>query len=556
MDRYVAIKELLHGAARLSPEEWQDYQVRFKKEVHTVSQFSHPNVVSAYALESDAEDNIYLILEYVDGGSLKHLLEAHAPLDVDRAIGIAIDLCNAVEAIYRQDIVHRDIKPGNILVTRDGTAKLTDFGVAQVGHETRRTQEAIGHPGTPAYKSPEQATSTGYLDQRSDLYSLGLVLYEMLTGQLYVRNRVPPSHYNGDVPSALSAIVMKALDENPADRYQSAPELRRDLESVREQRTWGQLRIVASRLSRGQVAAIAGVSLFLVLIAGFMRAKPTASAVVKIMSVTATPPLPEVTRVLGTTPRSAEIPAVGTGTPTATATSTAAAPSEDIYEPDEVIPAPIAVGETQARSFNPQGDIDRATFRVKGGHSYLVTTSNLGEGVDTRLEVLVDGQKLLSDDASPGTLASQVTFAALKDGMAVVTVFNDGQFGPARVYELTVIEVQPTMTATFLPTATLTPIPSATGPTRTPLPMVTRYTTTPTRTQTQTGTVTLTRTPTQTSTITPTITPTSTATLSPTPSLTRTRTVSPTITQTPRPTYTPTPRRSPLPSKTTSPPVK
>ena len=107
-------------------------------------------------------------------------------------IQLGLDISSAIEAIYRRDIVHRDVKPGNILLTEDGSAKLTDFGVAQLGHETRRTQTARGHPGTPAYKSPEQANYTGYLDERSDLYSLGLVMYEMLTGRLYVRNLVPP----------------------------------------------------------------------------------------------------------------------------------------------------------------------------------------------------------------------------------------------------------------------------------------------------------------------------------------------------------------------------
>ncbi|MBC7262212.1 MAG: serine/threonine protein kinase, partial [Chloroflexi bacterium] len=191
MDRQVAIKELLHESAEVSPEDYEDYKRRFRKEAQVVSKFSHPNVVTAYSLESDDEGDLYLVLEYVDGGSLKNLL-AQGPLEPARAVAIALDLCEAIDAIWKWDIVHRDIKPSNILLTKEGQAKLTDFGVAQVGHETRRTQEARAHPGTPAYKSPEQASSTGYLDQRSDLYALGLVLYEMLTGQLYLRNRVPP----------------------------------------------------------------------------------------------------------------------------------------------------------------------------------------------------------------------------------------------------------------------------------------------------------------------------------------------------------------------------
>ncbi|MBM3190980.1 MAG: serine/threonine protein kinase, partial [Chloroflexi bacterium] len=511
---------------------------RFRKEVHTVSQFSHPNVVGAYALESDARDNIYLVLEYVDGGSLKQLLEARPRLDIEQAVKIAIDICNAVEAIYQRDIVHRDIKPNNILLTREGTAKLTDFGVAQVGHDTRRTQEAIAHPGTPAYKSPEQATTTGYLDQRSDLYALGLVLYEMLAGRLFVHSRSSPRHHNRDVPEALNAIVMKALEERPEDRYQTAAEMRRDLECVLKQDAWGQLRIVAAKMPRSHMLAVAGVALLLVLLPGLAKVKPVESAA-ELARAIGTPPPPLITPLTTPTPQ-----IVATteqlAMPTPVGTDTPAPPFEDVYEPDDTMPAPITVGETQLRSFNPQGDVDRVTFRVRAGYSYLIITSNLSEGVDTRLEVLVDGQNLTSDDAEPGTLASQVTFTAVQDGTVVVAVFNDDQYGPTRTYELSVIELQPTATATLLPTPTLTPLVSPTGPTRTPLPPL--VTSTPTQTLTRT----ITPTPTVTVTLTPTHSPTPTITRTPTVSPTRTLTC--TITLTPLPSNTPVPLRSPLPS--------
>lgn len=544
MGRYVAIKELPYSASKSSPEEWQKYQVRFRREVHAVSQFSHPNVVSAYALESDAQDNIYLVLEYVDGGSLKQLLEAQGRLDVEQAVKIAIDICNAIEAIYQRDIVHRDIKPNNILLTREGTAKLTDFGVAQVGHETRRTQEAVGHPGTPAYKSPEQATTTGYLDQRSDLYSLGLVLYEMLTGHLYAHSRLPPRHHNRDIPDALNAIVMKALEEKPEDRYQTAAEMRRDLECVLRQDTWGQLRIVASKMPRAQVAATVGILLLLVLSPWFFRVRPPEPIALASQGATDTLPPPLITPLATRTPQGAQ--PEGSLTPGLAPTGTPVAPFEDVYEPDDTMPVPIAVGETQLRSFNPQDDIDRVTFRVRAGRSYLVATSNLSPGVDTRLEVLIDGQRLINEDAAPGTLASQLTFTAAQDGTAVVTVFNAGQYGPTRTYELSVLEVPPSPTATFLPTPTLTPLLSPTGPTRTPLPMLGTATPTTTATPTWTQTPTVTFTPTTSATPTMTLTPT----------VSRTPTSSPTVTQTPLPSSTPTPWRSPLPRKTTSPPVK
>jgi eukaryotic-like serine/threonine-protein kinase len=603
MDRQVAIKELLHDATSVSPEDWERYKSRFQREAQVVSQFAHHNVVAAYALETDDAGDMYLVLEYVDGGSLKQLLEKEAPLDVSRALGIAIDLAQAIETLDKHDIVHRDIKPSNILVDHDGVAKLTDFGIAQVGHETRRTQDAVAHPGTPAYKSPEQATTTGYLDQRSDIYALGLVLYEMLTGYLYVRNHLPPRHYNSSIPPALDDIVMKCLEENPGDRYQVARDLRADLENVRDQSVWGQLRIVLRGLRSRPAAVLAGVLVLLVLAVGAYRfvgtalrilaapefassstagerevtltPTPTLLAVIPMVSetarvetVTGTPspssvPLAstEAATVLANTTVTATFPL--TGTPQATPVCS------DLYEPDEKSPVAIAVGETQHHSFCPEGDLDRITFRVKAGRNYVVTTSNLADGVDTNIEVLVNGESYSNDNASPGTLASQVTFSAAEDGMAVVTITSLGRNGPDAVYDVSVFEALPTAT----PTDNLTLTAEATTtvhPTFTPRPTFTpqetstyEATLTETPTETPTGptltpsvTPSLTPTPSFTPTITPTRTTTPTRTITPTPSDTPTITLTLTPSDTPRPTLTPTPARTRLPVKTIVPPSK
>jgi len=416
MGRQVAIKELLRDVAAQDDARWQDFQARFRREAQTVGQFEHPNVVGAHALESDADGNLYLVLEYVDGGSLEDLLADGDPLPVERALNIAIDICRAIEAIYRRDIVHRDINPSNILLTRapapEGpVAKLTDFGIAQVGHETRRTQETLAHPGTPAFMSPEQATSTGYLDQRSDLYSLGLVLYEMLTGETYLRNQVAPRERNPRVPAALDAVVLRALRERPIERYQSASALRRDLERVRDQRLLGQLGIMLQTIKPRQIAALTGLLLVAVIVYGGVRLSRAlaqiGATVTPVVTLTAAPP--------GT-------PTLGPDAATVTLTPLPAAPSAtptlggaDPYEPDDQASAPISIGEVQTRAFDPQGDVDRVAFRVKAGRMYLVTTSNLAIGVDTRLEVQVDGQLLANDDMSPGTLASQVLFSAPAD---------------------------------------------------------------------------------------------------------------------------------------------
>jgi serine/threonine protein kinase len=154
MERKVAIKELLRPSGEASADEWQSYQLRFRREAQLLSRFANEHVVTAYALETTEAGDMYLVLEYVGGGSLKQALERQGALAVEQALAIAIDLCLAVDALAKEGIVHRDIKPSNILLTEDGHAKLTDLGVAQVGSETHRTQTTTAHPGTPAYKSP------------------------------------------------------------------------------------------------------------------------------------------------------------------------------------------------------------------------------------------------------------------------------------------------------------------------------------------------------------------------------------------------------------------
>lgn len=569
MDRDVAIKELLQDPSAQSPDQWREYQARFRKEAQVLSQFSHQHVVTAYALEQDATRNLYLVLEYVEGGSLAQRLANECPMSVEQSVDVGIDLCKAIEAIYSRDIVHRDIKPSNILLTRDGHAKLTDFGVAQVGHETRRTQEALGHPGTPAYKSPEQATSTGYLDERSDLYAVGLVLYEMLSGRPYVRDRMNPRHYNSQVPVALDAIIMRALETNPARRFQTARDMQRDLERVRDESTVGQLRIVSRGITPARLAATAGLVAFLLVVGGVYRlgqalsartpqsrspavARTLDSAVgTKPADATWTPvpvarlvPTPSVSL----TPAPVIVPRLGLGDP---------------YEPDDDDPAPIDVGDTQLRVFDPQGDVDRVTFRVKAGRSYSVLVANPAPGVDPRLEVQVGDALYTNDDAEPGTLAAQTRFAASEDGVAVVTVANDGAFGPDASYELSVtyaqleatlvpgVVITETLVGSVTPRATFTPRPTLTFyPTLTGTATRTR-TITPTRTEsataspTATGTETLTSTP----------SPTATDTLTPLPSYTPLPTRTATFTTVP-PTITATPNRTPLPVRTNAPPTK
>ncbi|MFP3897427.1 MAG: serine/threonine protein kinase, partial [Anaerolineales bacterium] len=519
MERHVAIKELSHDKAKTAPDAWQTGKLRLQKEARTVGQFTHPNVVAAYALEADDQGNVYLVMEHVDGDSLEARLDREAPLEIEEAISIACDICRAIEAIYRRDIVHRDIKPSNILIDQEGTAKLTDFGVAQEGEETRRTQETFFHPGTPAYKSPEQAISTGYLDQRSDLYSLGLTLYEMLTGRLYVRNRVPPSQYNKQIPPALDAIIAKVLEEDPSRRYQHASEMLDDLQSVGEENTWGQLNIVLNSLSPRYMLSMAGTLLLLLSFVGLNQMGSTFAGrgeAAAQQAVTSPAPAGE----------TSESQVMAVTEETLSPMEGSKATPGDPYEVDDEAPVPISVGESQERTFHPEGDVDRVTFRAKEGHCYMVTTANLAVGVDTRLEVIANGEKWTNDDMSPGTLASEVTFTAEKDSTVVVNVYNTNRYGPERNYSLSLTMLRPTSTLTATPSptekVTATPRPTFTPkatstPRRTYTPTPTDVpTNTPRPTHTPTHTDTPTRTPTHTPTHTPTNTPTHTPTNTPT----------------------------------------
>jgi len=571
-ERYVAIKELRPDELA-SADELRDYQARFRREAQVGDQLRDPHVAAVYALETDPDGAMYLVMEHVNGGSLKQLLSDHGPLPPEVVLDIGIGISRAIEALYAHDIVHRDIKPSNILLAREGTAKLTDLGIAQVGQETRRTQLAGPHPGTPVYMSPEQATSAGYLDQRSDLYALGLVLYEALTGRLYVRHRVSPADQDEQVPPALNAVVMKALEEDPAKRYPTAEAMRRDLEQVRDQTVWGQVRIVLGRVPTRRVVVGAGLAALLVFTLSVYRLG-TVRARLPLEAV----PIATAVSVLET---QSAAQAAGLPGPTPAAVSTSVpqpgpAPAADLYEPDEEAPARIAVGETQERAFEREGDVDRLVFEVEEGFAYVVTTANLAVGMDTRLEVLVGSERYINDDIAPGLLASQVTFTAAEDGVALVEVYNTDQFGPSRTYDISVLMTLPAETPDWLeeptpteesddlwpPTPTPRPTlirdaPTATQrPTSTPRPTSTQrptYTRTPTRTPTLTRTATPTRTPT--------LTRTPTNTPQPTPVPPTATPVPPTDTprpptDTPRPTEPPTPERTPLPVRPTGPPVR
>ncbi|MGH2759543.1 MAG: Stk1 family PASTA domain-containing Ser/Thr kinase [Actinomycetota bacterium] len=237
MGRQVALK-ILH------PQYAGDdsFIERFRREALAAARLQHPNIVQIYDSGQQGDFN-FIVMEYVEGRSLKDYLADEGPLEVAEASRIAREVLTALAYAHRTGLVHRDIKPGNILLSEDGKVQVTDFGIARAEAGSTMTQTGT-ILGTAYYLSPEQAQGL-QLDGRSDIYSLGVVFYEMLTGRRpfegespvsiaykHVREMPrPPSTHRGDLPRSLEAIVMTAMAKRPEDRYSSAALMRRDLEA-------------------------------------------------------------------------------------------------------------------------------------------------------------------------------------------------------------------------------------------------------------------------------------------------------------------------------------
>jgi serine/threonine-protein kinase len=215
---------------------------RFRREAKNAAALNHPNIVSIYD-RGEAEETYYIAMEFLDGRTLKELIIGRGAAPMNVAIEYARQILSALRFAHRHGIVHRDIKPHNVLVDGEGRVKVTDFGIARAG--TSQMTEAGSIVGTAQYLSPEQARG-GEVDPRSDLYSLGIVLYELLTGKTPFDGETPveiamkhlstapkpPSKLRPDIPPELDMVVMRALAKNPDDRYQSADEMEGDLDRV------------------------------------------------------------------------------------------------------------------------------------------------------------------------------------------------------------------------------------------------------------------------------------------------------------------------------------
>ncbi len=238
LNRYVALKVL-----RPEFREDKDFISRFQAEAQSAGSLSHPNIVSIYDVGQDG-DLDYIVMEYVEGVTLKQYMEAKGIIPWREAVDYAAQICAGLEHAHRNGIIHKDIKPHNVIITREGTLKITDFGIAKViSSSTIKTGNAT--MGSVHYFSPEQARG-GYTDNKTDIYSLGVVLYEMVTGKLpfqgdtaiaiamqhIEKNPVPPRSINPDIPEALENVILRAMCKDQALRYDSVTQTLIDLKKV------------------------------------------------------------------------------------------------------------------------------------------------------------------------------------------------------------------------------------------------------------------------------------------------------------------------------------
>ncbi len=222
------------------------FLARFRNEARSVANLAHPNIVTVHDVGSDGPTH-YIVMEFVEGTDLKRIIKAEGALDIDRALNLAIQICGGIGFAHRAGLVHADVKPQNMLVTNEDVVKVTDFGIAQALSDAQPGEKQQVVWGSPHYFAPEQARGEKPTPA-SDVYSIGIVIFEMLTGRLpytganqqelalaHIRDRIPMvTEFNPNVPEPLARIVYKTMSKEPGARYRMADQLGHILASYRD----------------------------------------------------------------------------------------------------------------------------------------------------------------------------------------------------------------------------------------------------------------------------------------------------------------------------------
>lgn len=296
IDRYVAVKVMNNSLVHD-----QDFIRRFFREAKAAGSLSHPNIVSVFDVGREGSV-YYMVMEYVQGPSLIQLIKKEGPLSPEKAVYIASQICDGLSHAHRHGIIHRDIKPHNILVAEDHRYKVTDFGISYFPSASTITTKTGYVMGSVHYFSPEQA-SGGQIDCSSDIYSLGILLYEMLTKKVpfngtssisialkHLQEPVPdPRIYNPAIPEALRQVLLRALDKDPKKRYQTAAEMKHALQHALKKPNARMLPVNRQQQNRPvrkwnpqKIGLLAGTTIlvFLVLSFGYqLMGKPTQEAI-------------------------------------------------------------------------------------------------------------------------------------------------------------------------------------------------------------------------------------------------------------------------------------
>jgi len=236
LERYVAVKIL-----RLDFANDEEFIRRFHREAQSATSLVHPNIVNIYDVGEESDNIYYIVMEYVNGETLKNYIQNHSPLPVVKAIDIMKQIVSAIKHAHQNNIIHRDIKPQNILIDKKGTIKVTDFGIAMAQSSTTITHSNT-LLGSVHYISPEQARG-GIATKKSDIYSIGIVMYELLTGRLpfqgesavsialkHLQDETPsPRKWNPEIPQSVENIILKATSKDPNYRYKTIEDLEDDL---------------------------------------------------------------------------------------------------------------------------------------------------------------------------------------------------------------------------------------------------------------------------------------------------------------------------------------